>query len=364
MMLDLHAIDWPETLERFGVDSHYLKNKQGPCPMHPESGKTKFRFDNKWGKGGWFCNDCGAGDGLTLLRLFTGLQDREVFAKLRELQQTGQTQPVQRPHQTPWCADEISDEEKAKRRARLQQAWRRSSAVKEDSPVLAYLQHRVPGLRIEWVSPLIRTARMSYFDEDGKDRGEFPVMLSKAIRSDGDKRVAATLHRTYLTPAGMKAPFEKVKKQMPSHVKLDGAAVRVNTAPDALKIYVCEGIETAFAIVAMTENRYPVYAALNAGNLANFRVPEFARRIMICADHDKPNSRGERVGIADARKLESRLAADGQAAVVHYPKTEGDDWNDAYLKRRAFSAKGEMEASPVEASKSARGLKGTERLAA
>jgi putative DNA primase/helicase len=332
MTIDLHAIDWPETLQRFGIDAAYLTKKQGPCPMHPNQGKTKFRFANTNGSGAWICNDCGSGNGFTLLRRFTNLPDREIFRKLEELYSTGQTQPVQARSQAPWCVDELSSEEKAKRKARLQKAWKGSITVREDSPVLRYLQMRVPGLRLSWVSQWIRATTMTYFDEELRDCGSFPVMLAKAAWHDAAKRMAATLHRTYLTPDGHKAPFEKVKKQMPSHVKLDGASIRVNTAPDGDVIFVCEGIETAFAIVSMTGNRHPVYATLNAGNLVAFRVPPFARRIIICADHDELNSKGVRIGIVDARALESRLIADGKKAEVRYPETEGEDWNDYYVR--------------------------------
>ena len=330
--IELSAIDWPETLQRFGVDARFLVKKQGPCPMHPDHGRTKFRFDNKGGQGTWICNDCGAGGGFGLLRRFTGLPDREIFRKIEELQMTGQTRPVYRRKPAPWCADDLSEDEKSARKLRLQKAWQRAIPVRENSPVWRYLLRRVPGLRLEWLSTFIRASAMVYFDEDGKDRGTFPVMLSKAAWHDTARRVAVTLHRTYLTPDGNKAPFDKVKKQMASHVKLDGASIRVNTAPDRCEIFVCEGIETGLAIVAMTENRFPVYAALNASNLAAFRAPVFAARVIICADHDAPNSRGERIGILDARKLEARLMADGKKAQVRYPDVEGRDWNDHYVQ--------------------------------
>lgn len=60
---------WGYILNNLGVtvpDNH----KHGACPKC--GGKDRFRFDDKNGKGTWFCNHCGSGDGLDLLKLVTG----------------------------------------------------------------------------------------------------------------------------------------------------------------------------------------------------------------------------------------------------------------------------------------------------
>lgn len=41
--------------------------RHGPCPVC--GGKDRFRFDDKAGRGTWFCNQCGHGDGLDLVAL-------------------------------------------------------------------------------------------------------------------------------------------------------------------------------------------------------------------------------------------------------------------------------------------------------
>src|SRR5690242_16634792 len=61
---------WKEILPRFGVDSGYLKNRHGPCPLC--GGKDRFRFDDKEGSGSYFCNQCGAGAGIILIRKLKG----------------------------------------------------------------------------------------------------------------------------------------------------------------------------------------------------------------------------------------------------------------------------------------------------
>jgi putative DNA primase/helicase len=57
---------WPEILSALGIGISFLKNKHGPCPLC--GGKDRFRFDNKDRTGSYFCNQCGSGSGIVMLR--------------------------------------------------------------------------------------------------------------------------------------------------------------------------------------------------------------------------------------------------------------------------------------------------------
>ena len=57
---------WPEILPRLGVDTRFLTNNHGPCPIC--GGKDRYRFDNKDGSGSYYCHQCGPGSGVILLR--------------------------------------------------------------------------------------------------------------------------------------------------------------------------------------------------------------------------------------------------------------------------------------------------------
>ncbi len=65
--------NWPKIFEKLGI---FIppNHRHGPCPCC--GGKDCFRMDDLEGRGTWFCNQCGAGDGLDsgfpLLRLRTG----------------------------------------------------------------------------------------------------------------------------------------------------------------------------------------------------------------------------------------------------------------------------------------------------
>ena len=57
---------WPEILTRLGIERRFLVKKHGPCPLC--GGKDRFRFDDKDGSGSYYCNGCGAGVGIILVR--------------------------------------------------------------------------------------------------------------------------------------------------------------------------------------------------------------------------------------------------------------------------------------------------------
>ncbi len=315
-------------LVKLGISAQYLNKKHGPCPIQGCEGKRSFRFDNRGEMGGWICTHCGAGYGFTLAKRVLGISDRELFDRMREASEGLQRDSLIKA----FVPDVLSPDEISKRKTRLNAIWRTAKMPDEKSPVIRYLQNRIPGFRREVLSDQIRATLMRFFDEDGVDHGKFPVMLSRA--SWQDNKTPVTLHRIYLTADGRKAPFENVKKQMRSHLKLDGASVRVNSAADHAVVYVCEGLETAIAITMMDGNRHPVYAALNAGNLANFKPPKFARTVVVCADNDAPDKKGVCRGIADAGTLIEKLKGNNLAAELRIPDRMGWDYADVWLSKQ------------------------------
>ncbi len=62
--------DWKTVLINFGIGEEFLINKHGACPVC--AGKDRFRYDNKHNNGDYYCNGCGAGDGLSLIQKYNG----------------------------------------------------------------------------------------------------------------------------------------------------------------------------------------------------------------------------------------------------------------------------------------------------
>src|SRR5436190_22794530 len=61
---------WREILPQLGIETRFLTNKHGPCPLC--GGRDRFRFDDKNGEGSYYCNRCGPGAGVILLRKLHG----------------------------------------------------------------------------------------------------------------------------------------------------------------------------------------------------------------------------------------------------------------------------------------------------
>ncbi|MDC9581199.1 DUF927 domain-containing protein [Xenorhabdus sp. PR6a] len=73
---------WFYILSNLGV-SVPENHKHGACPKC--GGKDRFRFDDKNGKGTWFCNHCGSGDGLDLLKLVTGQDIKTACSEINKI---------------------------------------------------------------------------------------------------------------------------------------------------------------------------------------------------------------------------------------------------------------------------------------
>ncbi|MGY9980653.1 primase-helicase zinc-binding domain-containing protein, partial [Citrobacter freundii] len=73
---------WENILPRFNIVVPE-NGKHGPCPHC--GGTDRFRFDNKNGRGTWFCNNCGHGDGLDLVKKVLGWDTVEAASRIHDV---------------------------------------------------------------------------------------------------------------------------------------------------------------------------------------------------------------------------------------------------------------------------------------
>ena len=149
-----------------------------------------------------------------------------------------------------------------------------------------------------------------------------PAMIAMVTGPDG---APSTLHRTYLTDDGRKAPVIEPRRLMPGNVS-KGAAIRLAPAGDVLGI--AEGIETALSASALFG--VPCWAAVNAGMLAAWQPPSEAKRIIIFGDNDS-NYAGQAAAYALARRLGIGCM---RVVDVQIPAEVGTDWNNVHQLRR------------------------------
>jgi len=105
----------------------------------------------------------------------------------------------------------------------------------------------------------------------------WPAMIA-AVTDPGGAMTG--VHRTWLDPAGGKAPVDQPRRAM-GH--LIGNAVRFGVVQDVMAA--AEGIETALALKTVLP-ALPVVAALSAAHLAALTVPPTLRRLYIARDND------------------------------------------------------------------------------
>lgn len=309
---------WREILPALGVDSRLLTNKGSECPVC--GGKDRFRFDDKDGKGTWFCNQshgtetdnsngC-AGNGFALVMDLK----RCDFAETARLIET-----VIGTDSAPRQAQQTTEQsEAASNHAEVVSLWKAARPIARGDIADTYLRSRLgdyqPSRALRFHPAIPVGGRQS------------PGMLSAYVDQHGD---LSGLQRTFLTPDGQKVKWGDPRLTMG---KLpDGGAVRLmRLEPHHTGLGIAEGVETAMSITAMFG--IPCWAALNLGRLKVWEPPEGMSGIVIFGDNDA-NKRGQEAAFALAVRLEQR----GIPTQVELPPDVGTDWNDVYqAKMRGY----------------------------
>jgi putative DNA primase/helicase len=282
---------WREILSMLGVEERFLTGRKGPCPLC--GGKDRFRFTDKDRDGWYYCNQCGAGSGIVLLRRLQGWGHAEACRQVDAvLGADHRPSPKAKPGRSD--ASKLSTIE--------------SLLLRADAPelVAAYVASR----GIATSSAVLRGhPACEYFDDDHRFVGRFPAVLAPILTADG-KLVCA--HRIYL------ADLDPRKKNTEVIGSLNGAAVHLHDIEDEMGIG--EGIETCLAAHQLFG--VPMWAALTAHGVETFEPPGGLQRLHIFGDNDS-NFTGQRAAFVLAHQLARTLEI-----FVNIPPEPDTDWND------------------------------------
>lgn len=297
------------------------------CPIH--GGKDGFKlFRNAGISGGGICNTCGAKpDGFSLLMWLRDWSFPDALSAVANVLGLSTNAAYQKPviPRKPVFTKSKSTADDDRLKAILRTVWLESKSVHhpDAKPVRLYLQSR--GLD-DWLPnwPSIRFhPNMQYRDEDGDLIGHYPAML--ALVEKGNE--AITIHRTFLTQDGCKAPVDSPKKMMPapSNKLVVGSAIRLGNPGRVL--CVTEGIETALAVIEATG--MVTWPLISATMMSQFVIPAGVKKLMIWSDLDRSCA-----GSLVATKLAELAKAQGVEAVICEPKgpipvnSKSVDWLD------------------------------------
>ncbi|HET9055067.1 MAG TPA: toprim domain-containing protein [Cyclobacteriaceae bacterium] len=293
---------WPGVFKSLGIDVG--DGRHTSCPIC-KSGKDRFRMDNKDGKGTWFCNQCGAGDGWALVQKVLGIDFKEALSSVSGIIGTiPKSKVLQEPSMT---------------KEKMREIFNGSKIVAPGDPVYRYLT----GRGLNKIPANIRY-HPAMWEEETKRKQK--AMLTVFMGADN---IALTMHRTYLDADGNKLKIEKSKKMLPVLRKMNGGACRLFPLDERKKLGIAEGIETAIA--ASEYFGVPVWAATNANMLECFEPPNGLRELLIFGDNDQSYT-GQKSAYVLANKAIVQKKIPNVS--VHIPDVPGEDWADVVVKQK------------------------------
>ena len=301
------------------------------CPVH--GGTDGFRLFRDFDEtGGGVCNTCGIRhDGYGLLMWVNGWNFHSTHQAIHDmLLGCGEKNYAPLPARKACVKNEDNRQDI---RDSLNHVWTASIPLTSPDawPARLYFANRGIG-QIDYRkidSKMIRFVPSLEYYEEAKLVNNYPAIVTMVCDATGRP---STVHRTYITHDGAKAPVKSPKKMMRHCADNLFGAMRLAARGNGRVLAVTEGIETALAI--MSAFNVPAWAAGNAYLLKNF-VPPKGVDVVVYADKDRPSKiHPEGHGLSSARSLVKRLWKEGIRASIKLPETgipqgmKSVDWLD------------------------------------
>lgn len=304
---DAAAGRWPDVLSLMGIDVPASPRAQVACPAC--GGKDRFRFDDD-GRGAHFCNVCGAGDGLELVKKVNSCDATRAAQLVADVL----GMDVHTLHSPASNDNALRKQEQAERRAQQQTEERAARATRFTAKLTELTAQAQAGEAVylagkglpEFTYPILPDGTLLLMLVN--DSGE--ASAAQTITADGEKRL--------LTGSAKKGAY---------HV------INPTYSPQAVsqEVIIGEGLATVLSVHLMRPHALAV-VAIDAGNL--LPVAQVMRRrypqaqIVIAADNDHPGE-GSEAGATNIGKEAAEKAANAvNGSVALPPGDHKADWND------------------------------------
>ncbi|WGL88842.1 DUF927 domain-containing protein [Enterobacter hormaechei] len=298
------AGNWPYVLAGLSIDVPDSSRRHAPCPAC--GGTDRFRFDDN-GRGSFICNQCGAGDGLDLIKKVNNCDTTEAAQLAADVlgidYRAAQTDPT--------AASQRREQLEADRQQREQE--RQQQAAEDAEQRRATFARLYAGMRQS-----VTQGESDYLQSKGLTGFNYPVMSDGSLLLPLVDESGAVVAAQTITPQGDKRLLTGSAKR--------GAYHAVNAPEQPQEVIIAEGLATTLSAYLMRPDALAV-CAIDAGNLLpvaiQIRQQHPQAEIIIAADNDrlddKPNT-----GTDAAEK--AALAVRGWVAVP--PTDYKADWND------------------------------------
>ncbi|EPW4202494.1 primase-helicase zinc-binding domain-containing protein [Enterobacter hormaechei] len=282
---------WPRILPALGMK--VIKNRHQACPVC--GGADRFRFDDKEGRGTWFCNQCGAGDGLKLVEKVFGISASEAAGKVNAV--TGNLPPV-----APEVVAAAEAGTEADRKAAAALAVR---LLEKTRPATgnAYLTRKgFAGRECLTLTASHKTGGVAY------RAGDVVVPLYD--------ETGALVNLQLINAEGLKRTLKGGQVKGACHL-IDGQKQA------GKRLWIAEGYATALTVHHLTgETVMVALSSVNLLSLASLARQKYpACQIVLAADRDL-NGDGQ---------TKAAAAAEACEGIVALPPVFGD-WNDAFIQ--------------------------------
>ncbi|MEH3466467.1 DUF927 domain-containing protein [Enterobacter roggenkampii] len=305
---------WPYVLAGLSIDVPDSSRRHAPCPAC--GGTDRFRFDDN-GRGSFICNQCGAGDGLDLIKRVNNCDTTEAARLAASVlgidYRAAETDPTAASRRREQMESERQQREQERQKQAAESAGQRRATFAS-----LYAEKRQS----------VTQGESEYLIAKGLDGFTFPLLPDGSVLLElVDESGAVTAAQT-ITPHGEKRLLTGSAKR--------GAYHAVNAPESPQSVLIAEGLATALSVHLMRPDALAV-AAIDAGNL--LPVAEVmcrmypAAQIVIAADNDHQQDEQANTGKDAAEK-----AALSVAGWVALPPTDHKaDWDD-YRQQNGLEA--------------------------